>query len=244
MVDIKILLVFLSTTFALITDRTIRRLNFNLTDNIISFVGGGAINFKIEFIDSNSNTSTIEIETEQWILDQGLEISQPPNLHIYSTNDNIHFPKINVYLRLHTRPSSIILRGTAKLTTINSLIIDTFSLILYDSSIAHITVEINSILYVNVSDSSQLFIRGFVKGTAYFDISGQGQANAYVTVAQKIDVNTFESRRVYYDGKLESKVDNNSILKKSLLNSPFSNTTSKQLNTSIILCFIVVVFLF
>jgi hypothetical protein len=256
----KILLLIIST--ALVTaDRTIRRLHYKLDGDITSFEGGNAIIFESTFIDSDA--SSLEIETEQWVHDYDLEITAPPHLHIYVKQSTNYYPKITAYLRLHKPLSAITLAGASILTTVNSLITDTLSLQLAGSSKAHVTLEINSRLYASVSDAAKLFINGFVKDTGYVYVSGAGKVNAfscpmniviadvkgagiaYVIGQQAVDINTSGSGKVYYRGPLRKKTSNNFSWINSLFS--FDDITSKTSNKSMsyffMLFFIIVVFL-
>lgn len=249
---IKLLLLFISTALTISKDRTIRRLEYEFQGNITSFEGGGGIKFQIEFTPFDRNTSTIQIETEQWIHERMLTINRPPNLRIYSKRMKYNFPRINAYLRLHTYPSTIVLNESAKLFTINPIYTRTLSLVLSGNSVAQVAVEVASELCARVSDSAQLSIRGVVAGTGFISVSDEGEVNArrclidevFVNASSASKINVAGAQRTGFTASGFGRIHYEKVNpKKSFFYYPFSSTASKQLHTSIQLCFLVVTFL-
>ncbi|CAF0972894.1 unnamed protein product [Adineta steineri] len=215
-------LIFLCSITIIKTDRTIRRLPYKLDGDITALVGDSIISYELTRIDTSGPMSTLEIETEQWVHDCCLIITSQSELRIRLKAEN-NYPKITAYLRLRTSLSSIVMSGTAMITTTNSIQSDSLLLKVSGASKAQLQVEITSKLNVILSGAAQITMTGNVRGagcillsgagkfdgracpmnTVIVDVSGAG--TAYVIGEQAVDVAVRGAGHVYYQGPLRSQ---------------------------------------
>jgi hypothetical protein len=174
-INFTLLLLLSTTTTITLADKTIRRLSYDLTNDITSLKGSHIIHFIVTFIDSTSSISTLEIETEQWVHDCCIVITTTPFLRMDLKPNVSYYPKITAYLRLIKPLTSITLSGTATLSTSNIIKTDKLSLKLSGASEAQVNIEIISQLNVDVSGASELDINGVVSGTGTIYASGAAE---------------------------------------------------------------------
>ncbi|UJR23179.1 hypothetical protein I4U23_026198 [Adineta vaga] len=263
----KLFVIIISMLFVFGEQNIIPGLYYKIEGDILSFEGGGAIQYELTFTNSDMSTLKVEIESTQIIYEDVLKIDRPPHLRIYSQNFIDPAAKIIVYLRLHKPLFQITLGESATLITTNVLSTNTLSLKLLGSSSAQLAVNVDTQLHVIVLGSSSLHLSGFVKDTGYIDVYGSGHVDAQlcsmdtvivnvvgsssanVAARQAIDINTLGTGSVVYHGPLRKRTQNGlSWLKqlipffKNLFRSPFgsSHTVSKTLKILMICVFILI----
>ena len=150
----------------IIADQTIYRSFHKLNHDVTALEGGSSISFVLTFLDINAAESTLEIETQRWVHECCLEITNESHLRLYLKQNRNNYPKVTVHLRLRRPLSYIGLHQTADLVMQNTLTTDKFFVVLVQSSRAQINIGIDSYLYVSLSDTAKMVINGHVTGAA------------------------------------------------------------------------------
>ena len=216
------LLLLCSCATVLTADRTVRRLSYKLDSDITALVGDSIINYDVTRIESSAVSSTLEIETEQWVHDCCFIITGQPVLRIRLKHET-NYPKITAYLRLRTPLSSIVMTGTGMILSSNTLQSDSLTVELSGTSSAQLQVEIMTKLDVLISGTGAIALTGQVKGTGHIRLTGAGEfdgrgcpmntaivdvtgvGTAYVVGEQAVDVAIGGVGHVYYHGPLRNQ---------------------------------------